>query len=158
MDRFLVPRLGFAVVIGLAVVLIGVMVLRGPDTHGNLWNVVRPDYVRTDLATLGGTDIRTSPAKVAFVLPEAGLGPATAIDPGKRIFIEAGCAKCHGVDARGAPVGPSLAKARPDTVRNTVREGPKGMPAFTKDQVSDDDVEKLVAYLEGLKVAQPTRP
>jgi len=152
-DRFLVPRLGFAVVLGLATMLIGVIVLRSPDTHGNLWEAPRPGYVRTDIAMLAGEDPREVPqTRSAFALAGTGWKGGQPLDPGRAIYLREGCATCHGLDARGAAVGPSLASSRPETLGRMVREGPAGMPAYTRDELSDADLAELAAYLQGLKV------
>jgi mono/diheme cytochrome c family protein len=153
MDRYLVPRLGLALVAGLAVVLIGVIVLRSPNTHGNLWESTPPDYVRTDVATVGGQELaRNRPGALAFRLADVALGSGTALDPGRRLFVGAECSTCHGLDARGAAVGPALAAANPDIVRHMVRDGPKGMPAYSAAQLSDADLDRIAAYLQGLSI------
>ncbi|MBI3953069.1 MAG: cytochrome c [Chloroflexi bacterium] len=154
MDRFLVPRLGFALVIGLASVLIGVIVLRSPDTHGNLWEAPRPGYVRTDIAMLAGEDPREAPqTRSAFTLAGVSWRGGPPLDPGRAIYLREGCATCHGLDARGAEVGPSLAGSPPEIVTRMVRDGPKGMPAYAEAQLSAADLAKLADYLQGLKIA-----
>ena len=157
MDRFLVPRLGFLLVLGLASLLIGVIVLRSPDTYGNLWNRIKPGYTRTVVATVGA-DSRWEIPHSRLALPQSlALGAeASPSDRGRRIYVEAGCAACHGVDARGGSVGTSLAGADPDIVKKVVRNGPGGMPAFAKETLSDADLDRLVAYLAGLKTPEPS--
>lgn len=156
MDRFLVPRLGLVLVLGLATLLIGVIVLRSPDTHGNLWNRVKPGYARTTVATLGGEVAFGMPGGLALHSPGVLWQGASPMDPGRRAYLGAGCATCHGLDATGAVVGTSLAGADPEITKNVVRNGPGGMPAFAKSQLSDDDLDKLTAYLQGLGTAMPS--
>lgn len=159
-DRFLVPRLGFVVVIGLATLLIGVVV-RGPDTNGNLWNDAPPGYARTEVTVVGGKGVEegrqagtASPGpRVALALPEVALGDVEPMSPGRRVYIQAGCATCHGVDALGGPVGPSLAASHPEIVKRMVRDGPGGMPAYSATSLSDADLDKLAVYLRGLETA-----
>lgn len=155
MDRFFVPRIGFVLVIAVASLLIGGIVLRSPDTHANLWNKVELGYKRTDVNMVGEKIAFALPGGIAFHNP-GNLQEDTAIDPGRRVYLEAGCATCHGVDARGGVVGTSLAGAIPQIVKNVVREGPYGMPSFPKDLLSDADLEKLTAYLKGLGTVKPT--
>ncbi len=161
MDRFLVPRLGLAAVIAVATVLIGIL-LRGPDTNGNLWREVPPGYTRTEVTVVGenGASMTmpvtaASPGpRIALALPEMTFGAATTpMAPGKRVYVQAGCATCHGVDAQGGPVGPPLAGSDPKIVTRMVREGPAGMPSYTEAQLNNADMDKLVAYLQGLKTA-----
>ncbi|MFQ5854476.1 MAG: c-type cytochrome [Anaerolineae bacterium] len=159
MDRFLVPRLGFALVIGLATLLIGVIVLRSPDTHANLWNGVRPGYARTPVTMVGGEVVWEIPwAQIALLLDEeVGLrGGASPMDPDRQVYLGAGCATCHGLDARGGPVGPPLAGSVPEIVERMVRDGPGGMPAYSEVQLSDADLEKLAAYLQRLETTEPS--
>ncbi|MBI4336377.1 MAG: c-type cytochrome [Chloroflexi bacterium] len=157
MDRFLVPRLGIAAVLGLATLLIGVIVLRGPDTHGNLWGGIKAGYARTEVATLGGKATgEHATAKVAFAMPSVSLRAATPMDPGRAIYLGRGCGTCHGVDARGGAVGPSVAGAKLDTLEHMVRDGPGGMPTYTEAQLNKADLEKLATYLQGLTVVKPS--
>jgi len=163
MDRFLVPRLGLAAVIAVATVLIGIL-LRGPDTNSNLWREVPPGYTRTEVTVVGenGASMTmpvtaASPGpRIALALPEMTFGAATTpMAPGKRVYIQAGCATCHGVDAQGGPVGPPLAGSDPKIVTRMVREGPAGMPSYTEENLSGADVNRLTAYLGGLEVVRP---
>ena len=163
MDRFLVPRLGLAAVIAAATILIGIA-LRGPDTNGNLWREVPPGYTRTEVTVVGENGAsKTLPvvaashgSRIALALPELTFeAAATRMDPGKRVYVQAGCATCHGVDAEGGPVGPPLAGSDPKIVTRMVREGRGGMPIYTEENLSDADVNRLTAYLGGLEVVRP---
>lgn len=147
--------MGFALVISIASVLIGAIVLRSPDTHANLWNEVKAGYVRTDVNTVRGKISFAIPGGIAFHNP-GNFQESTVNDPGRRVYIGAGCGTCHGVDAHGGVVGTSLAGILPQTVKNVVREGPYGMPAFPKEVLSDDSLDKLATYLRGLEAAKPT--
>lgn len=165
MARFLVPRLGLAAVIAAATVLIGIA-LRGPDTNGNVWREVPPGYTRTEVTVVGENGAsKTLPVtaaspgpRIALALPDLTFGAAaTRMDPGKRVYIQAGCATCHGVDAQGGPVGPPLADSDPKIVTRMIREGRGGMTAYTEAQLNNADVDKMVAYLQGLKTTpKPT--
>ena len=161
MDRFLVPRLGLLLVAGLATLLIGVVV-RGPDTHANMWHQLGHDYVRTSVATLEGEVVpEIPPSRVLLQVPLAqielsGGNGASPLDPGQRTFLELECATCHGTDARGGPVGPSLAGADPDILKNVVRNGPGGMPAYPETTLRDEDLYNLAQYLNGLETQRPS--
>jgi amino acid transporter len=74
---------------------------------------------------------------------------------GRELFVQAGCASCHGVDGLGAVVGGQIAGGE-DAVRSVgaildeVREGPKGMPVYSEVFLSDDDVAEIFAYLQAI--------
>lgn len=157
MDRFFIPRLGVALVVGLATVLIWVIVLRSPDTHAHLWGEARPSYTRTAIAWLSGEVPREVPRpRVALGQPGVRWEAGQPLEPGRRIYLEAGCATCHGVDARGGPVGPSLAHSFPSITKRMVREGPGGMPTYGEAVLSEAELDKMAAYLQGLAMAKPS--
>ncbi|MBI4310546.1 MAG: cytochrome c [Chloroflexi bacterium] len=164
------PLLGFTVVASLAITLIGVIVLRSPDTHSNLWQSVRADYGRTPLGFIGqeagdvelalnGRELKqenTGLVSSVYAMGIAGAADlAGATDPGRVVYLTRGCSTCHGVDARGGPVAPSLAGSPPATVERMAREGPGGMPAYSPAHLSDDDMADLAPYLRSLEVARP---
>jgi mono/diheme cytochrome c family protein len=126
-------------VIGIAGTL-GTIVLRSPDTHSNLWDGVEPGYDRTHIDVVG--------EEVDFKL--LGSGIAYFDDSGRGIYLSASCATCHGIDAGGGVVGAGLAGSIPEITANVVRQGPSGMPSFSEEYLSEADLERLVAYLEGL--------
>ncbi|MFC2030463.1 c-type cytochrome [Chloroflexota bacterium] len=80
--------------------------------------------------------------------------PAEAGDAvkGDEVYI-ANCIPCHGPDAAGGPVGPTLVTAEiaaqeDDYYREVIGNGREGtaMPAWG-DQLSAQDIENLIAYL-----------
>lgn len=158
MDRYLVPRLGALLVAGMATVLVGVIVLRSPDTHANLWPELRSSYDRTAVAVLGEERAWYGPSAgpIYLVRPSISLGRAAGIDPGRRAYLQAGCATCHGLEAQGGPVGASLAGALPETVRRIVREGPGGMPTYEETRLSETALDELASYLQGLGGVEPS--
>ncbi|MDO8611269.1 MAG: cytochrome c [Dehalococcoidia bacterium] len=135
------PILGAIMMSGLAFTLIAVVIARSPYTHGNL----RPEgYNRTDIIYLGEEH------------PFEGIGladPALAStgDPaqdGGVLFFGYGCASCHGLQGKGAAVGKDLSKADAEEISEKVRQGPKTMPAFESGDLTDADLEKLIAFLK----------
>lgn len=153
MGRYLVPIGGAAMVAGLAGVLIWKIVLLSPDTHAHLWETWHPGYTRT-------SPIFVAPEPVGDVELALGTGRIEGenpgpLEPGRAIYLTLGCSTCHGLDARGGPVGPSLAGTRPQILEHMVRDGPNGMPAYTKDHITDADLATLAAYLQRLEVARP---
>lgn len=153
MRSYLVPAGGFAAVACLATVLIGVIVLSGPDTHSNLWTSADAGYARTSLSVVGQ---ETGDVELALSEPHLGTGNPISAEPGRGLFLTRACATCHGLDARGGPVGPSLAGSQPEIVERMVRDGPGGMPAYTEAHLSDADVAELAGYLHNLSVVKPS--
>ena len=96
--------------------------------------------------------VASSPA--ASAAPAGGqlaLGDAAA---GQRAFA-AQCTSCHpGANAGIGPAvyGPQFAERYPDDgpLAAVIRQGKGGMPAFAQDQISDQDLSNIVAYLRGL--------
>lgn len=151
MSRFLVPATLAATISGLALTLVVGIIARSPETHANL----RPE----------GFD-RTPIAYVGQELPFEGFGLAqpqlvTTADPagaGRLLFFGYGCATCHGLTGQGGAVGPVL---DPDELsrsefRRAVRDGPKGMPVFLVEILSDEDLEKVWAFLDAARRGDTT--
>jgi len=149
--RLIVPLAGSLIVVTLASVLIGVVV-RSPDTHGNLWEVVPYGYTRTTL-TLVGQEV----GDVELTVDQERLQEVNrfGVELGRAVYLTRSCATCHGLDARGGPVGPSLAGSSPATVKRMVREGRGGMPAYIDAHLGEAELTALAAYLRGLEVARP---
>jgi ubiquinol-cytochrome c reductase cytochrome c subunit len=100
-------------------------------------------------------------ALIAYI---ASLGPGPGIpDPhpeprnlseGQALFAE-NCAGCHQIVAEGGyasgAVPPPLDRATPVQVAEAVRIGPYVMPRFSRQAISDDELDSLVAYVEYTK-------
>jgi mono/diheme cytochrome c family protein len=76
--------------------------------------------------------------------------PPEAARAGTQVFAQASCGGCHtlaAADARGQ-VGPNLDALRPefDDVADQVRDGGKGMPAFS-DRLTHDEIQSVAAYV-----------
>jgi ubiquinol-cytochrome c reductase cytochrome c subunit len=86
-------------------------------------------------------------------------GPAVpAVDPaagsvsrGQELFT-ANCSGCHAISGRGGVVvgaeAPELTDSTPTQVAEAIRIGPYVMPAFSREQLSDDDVDSIARYVE----------
>jgi mono/diheme cytochrome c family protein len=146
MSRFFVPVVSIALISGLALGLIGGVVARSPETHSN----VRPE----------GFD-RTPISYVGEAIPFTGVGLAdpglaTGADPttrGPLLFLGYGCATCHGLTGQGGVVGPALGLEELflDDFRPLLRSGPGGMPAFTEEILSDEDLDAIYAFLKATR-------
>lgn len=82
-------------------------------------------------------------------------GPAVAgnATTGLRVFNASQCGTCHTNGGRVAGIGPKLADTTRDEayIRNILRNGKGAMPAYSTQQVNDQQLEDLVAYVKGLK-------
>ncbi|MDO8484894.1 MAG: cytochrome c [Candidatus Limnocylindrales bacterium] len=146
MSRFFVPVVFVALMSGLAFGLIVGVVARSPETHAN----VRPE----------GFD-RTPIGYVGEEIPYTGIGladprSAASADPvarGRLLFLGYGCAACHGLASQGGVIGPNLdlEELFLDDFRPVVRSGPGGMPAFTEEILSDDDLDAIYAFLKAIR-------
>jgi len=118
-----------------------VVVLTRPTAHANLDPTA--DFSRVPTGVVGVETDYTG-------LSDS--GPGRGLD-GQELFIQAGCASCHGLQGLGALVGESIS-GEDHAVRSVgalleeVREGPKGMPAFSESLLTDDDVAEIFAYLD----------
>lgn len=83
--------------------------------------------------------------------------PADPVAAGQTLYVNKGCGACHGEKAEGG-IGPALAGTGLsfEAVLQQVR-APKGqMPPFSAQQVSDDELRGIYAYLESLGPPTPT--
>lgn len=79
---------------------------------------------------------------------------------GREVFAKH-CAACHGYTGDGGVGGagafvPRLLGLDPVTVAEAVRVGPFQMPRFAEEQVSDQDLGHIVAYLEEVAAEEAT--
>ncbi len=83
---------------------------------------------------------------------------------GKRVFADMQCAICHtdggnNLNPERPLKGPKFLKRIPDdkTLELTIRQGitTKGMPAFAKDKLSDQDLADVMVYIRSLSPAVP---
>ena len=139
------PIVGAIMMAGLAFTLIVVIIARSPYTHGNLR---AEGYDRTDI-------IYVDEEQPFEGLHLADLDAASTGDPvidGRTLFFGFSCASCHGLTGRGAVVGEDLdtSDISPSEFLREVRKGPKGMPAFVEEVLSDEEAEKLYAFLDSV--------
>jgi ubiquinol-cytochrome c reductase cytochrome c subunit len=94
----------------------------------------------------------------------ASLGPGPAVpvpDPasgdvatGRRLFTSE-CSGCHQVAIAGGyltgAIAPSLADATPTQIAEAVRIGPNVMPRFSQQQITDRELNSIIAYVQYAK-------
>jgi mono/diheme cytochrome c family protein len=130
--------------IGAIVLVIGLSLLvitaRGPYTHANLNLGYDPSYTRTQ-QTFVGAPMPLTGGKLA-VIPAG-----EQAEHGRQLFVVMGCAGCHGIDGRGGVVGPSIIGKKASKLRSTTLVGPQGMPAYSPDGLTDEDLAAIAAFL-----------
>jgi ubiquinol-cytochrome c reductase cytochrome c subunit len=77
-----------------------------------------------------------------------------SLSTGMRLFTQH-CSGCHQVAAAGGyvtgGVAPALDRATPRQIAEAVRVGPYLMPVFSKQQISDAELDSIVRYVEYAK-------
>jgi len=69
---------------------------------------------------------------------------------GGTLYFQFACGACHGLTGQGAVVGPALIGEIGSfgTFSEDIREGPKGMPAYGEETISDEELEKIYRFLD----------
>jgi hypothetical protein len=137
------------VAIGLVLVVIAITLLsigaNSPYTHANL--AVRYDdrYDRTEQIVVGQVG----------ELQRGRLDASVAgADRGEALFVAAGCVACHALDGGGGTVAKAIAGADPALIVERVRGGTAGMPRFSPDVLTDDQLAEIASYLRSLGAAR----
>jgi len=138
---------GATIIVGLIVIsLAGTLLFIGassPYTHANL-NVAYDDgYTRTEQIVVGPAQ---SFAGLSHGVPASG----DAVTRGSILFVTEGCVGCHAIGAQGGAVAKPIAGADPQLVSQKVRDGTAGMPQFSKDGLTDQQVVDIATYLRSL--------
>ena len=76
-----------------------------------------------------------------------------AAEEGHQLFIATGCSACHGQDAEGTNIAPALAEHTAVMVERQVRSPVGKMPAFPLSTLSDEELGKIIEFIEGLEGA-----
>jgi ubiquinol-cytochrome c reductase cytochrome c subunit len=145
--------------------------LRGPDLRG-VGAQAADFYLRTGYMPLA--DAREQPVRSRQRLDEpevralvdyvASLGPGPAVptpDPaagnlaeGRELFT-LHCSGCHQVVAEGGVMtgakAPPLNRATPRQIAEAVRIGPYVMPTFSEKDISDAELNSIIAYVQYAK-------
>ena len=144
LSRWGAPVTYVAAVVTIGLVLVAV-ITRSPDTKANYQDSAA-EYHRTPLANIEKAD--------QFLgLTNDNLGA-----DGGRIFVQAGCANCHGLLGQGAAVGPPIWSMTADKIGKAARSGDVGMPAFGANRLSDAQIAALTGYINEMRKANPKEP
>ena len=106
------------------------------------------------LAAVGGVALAQAPElqnAPAAAAPAAGAPSTAALDKGRMIFTDYGCAQCHSLGDAGATghVGPAL-DGNPNVTQafvvDRVTNGQGMMPSFAS-QLTPDEINTVAAYI-----------
>jgi ubiquinol-cytochrome c reductase cytochrome c subunit len=144
---------------------------RGPSLRG-VGGLAADFYLRTGYMPLG--DARDQPVRSRQRLSEpevraltgyvaslgGGLAPPTpdpsagSVAEGRELFT-LHCSGCHQVVAEGGVMtgakAPPLDRATPRQIAEAVRIGPYVMPTFSKKDISDSELNSIIAYVQYAK-------
>ncbi len=104
-----------------------------------------------------GATATTAAAAAATTAASGGAAPVAAGkgDPaaGLKVFQANACVSCHPANGRSAGIGPKLAATTRDEayIKNNVRNGKGQMPAYTTEQINEQQLEDVTAYVKSLK-------
>ena len=70
---------------------------------------------------------------------------------GHDLMVAKGCAACHGQNGEGSAIAPALAGHTEAQVKRQVRSPRFQMPAFSEDQVSDEELDAIIHYIASLE-------
>lgn len=76
--------------------------------------------------------------------------PPTALSPEHQLFIDKGCAACHGRNAEGTDFAPPLAGHTAAVVKRQIRAPLGIMPVFPPDKVSNEELNAITEFIVGL--------
>ncbi len=90
-------------------------------------------------------------------IPEVGEGEPAS---GQAVW-NTNCAHCHGATGQGGVAGagawtPAVTGESPVVIAEAIRVGPFEMPGFSESQISDEEVDDVVAFLEELEEEEGT--
>jgi len=75
-----------------------------------------------------------------------------SVENGKKVYLSAGCRRCHGLSGQGSTEGPPLVPD-PIPLRDFIQyvRSPKGeMPAFSSADLEESDLEDIYTFLKTL--------
>ncbi len=122
---------------------------RMPASASGVNEILRePLFTETQMDELVRYVQNLSPVAADRTLPVVSGGNAVR---GRKLFAQ-NCAQCHGVMGDGASVGsdnvaPSLDVATVFQVAEAIRAGPGVMPRFSRDVLSDEDVDDIARFV-----------
>jgi len=122
-----------------------------------VWLAVITVAIGVGAGVIGWAIGRSSAEEAATVTVPAGgethageEQPAGTAATGREVYLNAGCSACHGLNAEGTDVGPSVAGHTAAQVHQQVRSPLAQMPAYPEAQLPDEDLDMVAEYIAGL--------
>ena len=82
--------------------------------------------------------------------PTSTTAPApAALSTGHQLFVDKGCAACHGQSAEGSSFAPPLAGHSAAVVKRQIRAPLGIMPVFPPDKISNEEMEAITTFIDG---------
>ena len=160
MTRFVIPFGLFASVLLGGLILTLVVTLRpwaGADasyhTHLNLYEVPPEDYTRTEFSAVG--DEVAAPQ--GWLVSSKGQG-STGLQKALELYVGRACASCHGVEGEGTASGPQVLGVSERKLTKVMRDGSGGMPPYSEQEVTQEDLSLKAYYIESLGPAPEETP
>ncbi len=109
--------------------------------------------MRVLLATFIGAAVLFSLACASpeEVTPTLTPTPVDHTAAGKQLFIDKGCAACHGQNAEGTDIAPALPGHNEEIVKRQVRSPLGSMPRSGPELISGDELEMIADYIGSLE-------
>ncbi len=134
-----------------------VVVVRAQRRAFQHWKIETPWASVGEVVVVNGGDLAK---ELNLVSPEAQVPISAPVPPfgygdltqGEALYRETGCVLCHGLKAKGG-IGPSLAGTEYEfiTFLISVRTPSELMPPYLEDQVTDQEIRDILAYLLSLE-------
>lgn len=114
---------------------------------------VQREQIEDILSDLDKGDLDEVEEHLAALLAETGQAKEVSLSgeaaEGHELYVQVGCSACHGQNAEGG-LGPALAGHTREQVLRQVRSPIGQMPPFPPERLSDEDLEKIAAYIVSL--------
>ena len=82
--------------------------------------------------------------------PTVPAAPA-ALSSNHQLFVDKGCAACHGQNAGGSSFAPPLAGHSAAVVKRQIRAPLGIMPVFPPNKISNEEMEAITTFIDGLE-------
>jgi cytochrome c551/c552 len=132
--------------VGMVIVFVRAPLANTDLSHPSEYETHIDEYDRTELTHVGDVD-----PYVGFGLKdESAAQTGDPVEDGKVLSFEYACAACHAPSGLGGVVGPALIGeiGSFNNFVEEVRDGPKGMPAYSESTLSEADLQKIYDFLE----------
>ena len=107
----------------------------------------------SSMLTAAACGAAATPTVIPPPQPTPTSAPSLTLVPevhGQQLFVDKGCAACHGQNAEGSDIAPALPGHTAEQVRRQVRNPIGTMPRFGPERISNEELEELVEFITEL--------